>query len=290
MSFRRLQRAQERPFRLPPLCGEAHGYNLHAAVVIRRGNREGLERLCRYVLRPPLARTRLQRRGDGLLVLTLRKPYANRTTDFIFSEVAAERSDVGESPTGGRDRTAGAAPRRAGPACAEERRVLPRRTRAAAPVPEPGDSRATREDRRAEAADEEGTGEVPLARLGRLALAGVRGRWSGVRLRWPTGPPRRGPTARDSGRPRELGALRGEPPAEGPSAGGLSPRSRREGPVGGHPCVRRHERARGGPALDRRTPTLAKGPAGVWGGAPQTRFTKTVLCATGDREGGPPKR
>ena len=84
---RRLQRAQERPFRLPPLCGEAHGYNLHAAVVIRRGNREGLERLCRYVLRPPLARTRLQRRGDGLLVLTLRKPYANGTTDFVFSEV-----------------------------------------------------------------------------------------------------------------------------------------------------------------------------------------------------------
>ena len=56
-------------------------------MVIRQGNREGLERLCRYVLRPPLARTRLQRRGDGLLVLTLRKPYANGTTDFIFSEV-----------------------------------------------------------------------------------------------------------------------------------------------------------------------------------------------------------
>ena len=51
----------------------AAGYNLHAAVVIGRGNREGLERLCRYVLRPPLARTRLHRRGDGLLVLTLRK-------------------------------------------------------------------------------------------------------------------------------------------------------------------------------------------------------------------------
>ena len=84
---RRLQRATTRPFRLPPLCGEAHGYNLHAAVVIGRGNREGLERLCRYVLRPPLARTRLQRRGDGLLVLTLRKPYANGTTDFLFSEV-----------------------------------------------------------------------------------------------------------------------------------------------------------------------------------------------------------
>ena len=56
-------------------------------MVIGRGTRDGLERLCRYVLRPPLARTRLQRRGDGLLVLTLRKPYANGTTDFLFSEV-----------------------------------------------------------------------------------------------------------------------------------------------------------------------------------------------------------
>ena len=31
--------------------------------------------------------TRRHRRPDGLLVLTLRKPYANGTADFIFSEV-----------------------------------------------------------------------------------------------------------------------------------------------------------------------------------------------------------
>ncbi|NCG22318.1 MAG: hypothetical protein GWP91_25150 [Rhodobacterales bacterium] len=73
-----------RLFRLPWLCAEDRGYNLHAAVVIRQGDREGLERLCRCVLRPPLARTRLHRRPDGLLVLTLRKPYANGATDFIF--------------------------------------------------------------------------------------------------------------------------------------------------------------------------------------------------------------
>jgi hypothetical protein len=34
-----------------------------------------------------VARTWLHRRPDGLLVLTLRKPYANGTTDVIFSEV-----------------------------------------------------------------------------------------------------------------------------------------------------------------------------------------------------------
>ena len=32
-------------------------------------------------------RLQQHRREDGLLVLTLRKPYANGTTDFIFSEV-----------------------------------------------------------------------------------------------------------------------------------------------------------------------------------------------------------
>ena len=40
---RRLRRGHERPFRLPPLCGEARGYNLHAGVVIAANRREGLE-------------------------------------------------------------------------------------------------------------------------------------------------------------------------------------------------------------------------------------------------------
>lgn len=56
------------------------GYTLHAGVVIAARDREGLERLCRYVLRPPLARTRMARRPDGLWVLTLRKePRAKRS-------------------------------------------------------------------------------------------------------------------------------------------------------------------------------------------------------------------
>ena len=84
---RRLRNGHERPFRLPPMCGEAEGYNLHAGVVIAAHRRDALERLCRYVLRPPLARTRLHQRPDGLLVLTLRKAYADGTTKFIFSEI-----------------------------------------------------------------------------------------------------------------------------------------------------------------------------------------------------------
>ena len=84
---RRLRRLPGRPFRLPPRCGESGGYNLHAGVVIAASERAGLERLCRYVLRPPLAMTRLHRRPDGLLVLTLRRSWSDGTTEFVFSEL-----------------------------------------------------------------------------------------------------------------------------------------------------------------------------------------------------------
>jgi hypothetical protein len=66
---RRLRQAHTRPFRLPARCGESGGYTLHAGVVIAARDREGLERLCRYVLRPPLTRARMARRPDGLWVL-----------------------------------------------------------------------------------------------------------------------------------------------------------------------------------------------------------------------------
>ena len=46
---------------LPPRCAAYEGYNLHANVGLDAGEREGLERLCRYLLRPPVARDRLTR-------------------------------------------------------------------------------------------------------------------------------------------------------------------------------------------------------------------------------------
>ena len=43
-----------------PLCFSARGFSLHAATRIAAEDRAGLERLCRYVTRPPLAVGRLQ--------------------------------------------------------------------------------------------------------------------------------------------------------------------------------------------------------------------------------------
>jgi len=86
----------QRPWRLPPRCAEHRGYNLHAGVVVQA--RDALERLCRYVNRPPLAKNRLTRRADGLLQLTLRRPWANGTTSFLFSELELAQRAVALLP------------------------------------------------------------------------------------------------------------------------------------------------------------------------------------------------
>jgi hypothetical protein len=54
---------------LPPRCAGYEGYNLHAGVPLKASEREALERLLRYTLRPPLAKERLSVKDDGTLVM-----------------------------------------------------------------------------------------------------------------------------------------------------------------------------------------------------------------------------
>ena len=49
-----------------------------------RSDRAQLERLCRYVTRPPLAQDRLQLRSDGRLELTLKNIWRDGTRAMIF--------------------------------------------------------------------------------------------------------------------------------------------------------------------------------------------------------------
>lgn len=84
---RRVQVLGGRPFQLPPRCANCDGYGLHAGVVIGAGNRKGLERLSRYVCRPPLAKARLEEREDGSLVVTLKRPWSDGTTAVVFSRL-----------------------------------------------------------------------------------------------------------------------------------------------------------------------------------------------------------
>ncbi len=84
---RRIQMLGGRPFRLPPRCANCDGYGLHAGVVIGAGKRAGLERLGRYIARPPLAKTRLEERTDGDLCITLKRPWAEGTTAIVLSRL-----------------------------------------------------------------------------------------------------------------------------------------------------------------------------------------------------------
>jgi hypothetical protein len=63
------------------------GFNLHAKVVVSASNTEKRERLCRYVLRPPLANSRLRIRDDGMVVLALKRPWSDGTTHMVYDPV-----------------------------------------------------------------------------------------------------------------------------------------------------------------------------------------------------------
>jgi len=63
------------------------GFDLHAGVTVP-GHRARLERLCRYVLRPPVTGDRLAVAADGRVVLRLRHPWADGTTHVAFEPTA----------------------------------------------------------------------------------------------------------------------------------------------------------------------------------------------------------
>jgi len=60
------------------------GFDLHANVRVRSGDRRGLEHLCRYVLRPPLAQGALEWTADGKVLLCLRRPWRDGTQAVRF--------------------------------------------------------------------------------------------------------------------------------------------------------------------------------------------------------------
>ena len=60
-------------------------YSLHAGVRIAAQDRPALERLVRYILRPPLSHNRLSLREDGMLVLRLKTAWRNGTTALLLS-------------------------------------------------------------------------------------------------------------------------------------------------------------------------------------------------------------
>ncbi|HEX7625099.1 MAG TPA: transposase, partial [Anaeromyxobacteraceae bacterium] len=63
---------------------ELRGINLHARQCVDGRDRMQLERLCRYITRPPVAQDRLEQRPDGRLELTLKSIWKDGTRAIIL--------------------------------------------------------------------------------------------------------------------------------------------------------------------------------------------------------------
>jgi hypothetical protein len=63
---------------------EASGFSLHAGIAAKPSQRDKLERLARYVARPPVATEPLALTGSGHVRYTLKTPYRDGTTHVIF--------------------------------------------------------------------------------------------------------------------------------------------------------------------------------------------------------------
>ena len=69
---------------LPRLCARRQGFSLHAGTAVHRNDRIGLERLCRYGLRPALAQGRLSRATDGTVRYEMKRRFADGRHVLLF--------------------------------------------------------------------------------------------------------------------------------------------------------------------------------------------------------------
>jgi len=63
---------------------EVRGINIHAAQVVDGRDRRRVERLCKYITRPPVAQKRLERRADGKLELGFKRAWRDGTRALVF--------------------------------------------------------------------------------------------------------------------------------------------------------------------------------------------------------------
>lgn len=70
-----------------PRQAHLEGFDLHAEITVAADDRAALERLARYVLRPPVAQDRLSLTPDGQVLLTLKSEWADGTTHLLFEPI-----------------------------------------------------------------------------------------------------------------------------------------------------------------------------------------------------------
>ena len=67
-----------------PLQAHVEGFDLHAAVCVEGHDTQGLERLCRYLLRPAVVQDRLSHREDGKVLVELKRAWNDGTHHLLF--------------------------------------------------------------------------------------------------------------------------------------------------------------------------------------------------------------
>lgn len=71
--------------RTSPLCYVSRGFSLHAARRVEADDRDGLEQLCSYVTRPPLAAGSLEKVGDDKYLFKMKSSWSDGTSYIILS-------------------------------------------------------------------------------------------------------------------------------------------------------------------------------------------------------------
>jgi len=61
-----------------------YDFNLHSKRRVEADDPESLEKLCRYILRPPIANDRLRWVGQDKVALKLKRPWSDGTTELVF--------------------------------------------------------------------------------------------------------------------------------------------------------------------------------------------------------------
>ena len=79
-----LENGHGRDVKTSPRCVNVNGVGLHANTAIPAHDRVRLERMCRYMCRPPIALERLKMLSDGSLKYKLKKHWRDGTSHVIF--------------------------------------------------------------------------------------------------------------------------------------------------------------------------------------------------------------
>jgi hypothetical protein len=82
-------------------AAEASGFDVHAGITVRGGDREGRERLCRYGARPCVSLERMTLLDDGRVAYQLKKPRRNGATHLVMTPLAfmAKLASLVPTPT-----------------------------------------------------------------------------------------------------------------------------------------------------------------------------------------------